>query len=133
MPDISLQHIFAITLLDGDLSFEAAHSFERMKDPRVLEVKARVALVAEPEVERVPPQRHSVVEVTTRDGRRLQKRVTTFRGNEDNPLSTEEVERKALDLLGTVLGAQRSRQLIDAVGRLESLPSIRELLPLLEA
>ncbi len=133
MPDINLQHIFAITLMDGDLSFEAAHSFERMQDPRVLEVKARINLVPEPEVARVPPLRHSIVEVNTKDGRRLQKRVTTFRGNEDNPLSTEEVEAKALDLLEPVLGTQRSRQLIDAVGRLESLPSIRELLPLLVA
>ena len=133
MPDINLQHIFAITLLDGDLSFEAAHSFERMQDPRVQEVKARIHLVPEPEVARVPPLRHSVVEVTTKDGRRLQKRVTTFRGHEDNPLSTEEVEKKAWDLLEPVLGTQRSRQLIDAVGRLESLPSIRELLPLLIA
>ena len=133
MPDISLQHIFAVTLLDGNLSFEAAHSFERMQDPQVLEVKARVALVADPEVTRFPPQRHSLVEVTTKDGRKLQKRVTTFRGNQDNPLSTEEVEKKASDLLKPVLGAQRSRQLIDAIGRLESLPSVRELLPLLEA
>ncbi len=133
MPDINLQHVFAITLLDGDLSFEAAHSFERMQDPRVLEVKSRIALVAEPEVARVPPLRHSVVEVTLKDGRKLQKRATTFRGNEDNPLSTEEMEKKASDLLEPVLGAQRSRQLIEAVGRLESLSRIRELLPLLEA
>jgi 2-methylcitrate dehydratase PrpD len=133
MPDINLQHIFAITLLDGDLSFEAAHSFERMRDPRVLEVKARISLVAEPEVERVPPQRHSIVEVNTKDGRSLRKRVTTFRGNEDNPLSKEGVEKKASDLLEPMLGAQRSSRLIDAVGRLETLESIRDLVPLLEA
>jgi 2-methylcitrate dehydratase PrpD len=39
MPDINLQYILAVTMLDGALSFEAAHSYERMKDPRVLEMK----------------------------------------------------------------------------------------------
>ena len=27
MPDVNLQHLLAITLLDGNLSFEAAHSY----------------------------------------------------------------------------------------------------------
>ena len=41
MPDVNLQYAFAVTLLDGKLTFEAAHSFERMKDPRVLDLKKK--------------------------------------------------------------------------------------------
>ena len=133
MSDINLQYIFAVTLLDGDLSFEAAHSFERMQDPQVLELKARITLVGDPELARFLPKRHAIVEVTTKDGRELQKQVETFRGSADNPPSTEEVEEKAAGLFEPVLGAQQSRRLIETVRRLESLPSVRELMPLLQA
>lgn len=135
MPDINLQYLFAVTLLDGNLSFEAAHTTERMRDPQVLELKARISLVADPDLTRgVPPlpRRQAVVEVTTTDGRKLRKRVTTLPGIAENPLSTEEMEKKAFDLMEPVLGAQRSYQLINTVGRLETLASVRELRPLLQ-
>ena len=133
MPDINLQYLFAVTLLDGKPTFEAAHSFERMQDPDVIDLKARVRIIADPELSRILPKRHAILEVATKDGRKIQKRVTTFRGNSDNPLSTEEVEKKARDLIEPILGVQQSRQLLDAIGRLESLRSIRELQPMLQA
>lgn len=133
MPDINLQHLFAVALLDGGLGFAAAHSFERMNDPRVQAVKSRVTLVGDPELSRRLPERHAIVRITTGDGRNLEKRLASFRGNFDNPLSTEEVEEKAMDLLAPVLGIQRSRQLIATIGKLESLPRVRDLLPLLRA
>ncbi len=102
-------------------------------EPMVLAFKKPVTLVGDPELSRHLPERHAIVTVATRDGRTFQKKLATFRCKSDNPLSTEEVEKKASDLLEPVLGTQRSRQLIDAVGRLETLPSIRELLRLLVA
>ncbi len=96
-------------------------------------MKARVRIIADPELSRILPERHAILEVATKDGRKMQKRVTTFRGSSNNPLSTEEVEKKAGDLIEPILGVQRSRQLLDAIGRLESLSSIRELQPLLQA
>ena len=36
MPDVNLQHLVAVALIDGTVSFEMSHSRERMKDPRVL-------------------------------------------------------------------------------------------------
>lgn len=75
----NLQYVFAVTLLDGRLTFEAAHSFERMKDPRVLELKKKVTLIGDPELTRARPESQSIVQVTTRDGRQLGKRVTTFK------------------------------------------------------
>ena len=133
MPDINLQHLFSITLLDGDLSFEAAHSVDRMQDPQVLTLKKRVTLIADPELSRLLPERHAIVIVTTRDGRVLQKKMATFRGNADNPLSTEEVEKKAADLMAPVLGTLQCHKLIEVVSRLERLPSVRDLWPLLQA
>ena len=133
MPDINLQYVFAVTLLDGRLTFEAAHSFERMNDPRVLELRKRVTVIGDPELTRARPEGQSIVEVTTRDGRRLEKRVTTFKGRSENPLSTGEVEEKARELLEPVLGQARTRQLMDAIEKLETVASVRDLRPLLRS
>jgi 2-methylcitrate dehydratase PrpD len=133
MPDVNLQYVFAVTLLDGRLTFEAAHSFERMKDPRVLELKKKVTLIGDPELTRARPEGQSIVEVTTRDGRRLEKRATTFKGRSENPLTTDEVAEKAQELLAPVLGQARTRRLIESIDTLETLASVRDLRPLLTA
>jgi 2-methylcitrate dehydratase PrpD len=133
MPDINLQYVFAVTLLDGRLTFEAAHSFERMNDPRVLELRKRVTVIGDPELTRARPEGQSIVQVTTRDGRRLEKRVTTFKGRSENPLTTGEVEEKARELLEPVLGQARTRQLMDAIEKLETVASVRDLRPLLRS
>ena len=133
MPDINLQYNFATTLIDGRPTFEAAHSFERMKDPKVVELKQRVTLIGDPELTRARPEGQSNIEITTRDGRRLEKRVTTFKGRAENPLTTREVEEKAQELLEPVLGEARTRQLMDAIDKLETLASMRDLRPLLKA
>ena len=35
MPDVNCQHIIAVALVDGAVSFEDSHSYERMADPKV--------------------------------------------------------------------------------------------------
>jgi 2-methylcitrate dehydratase PrpD len=50
MPNVNLQYILSVALLDGGLTFAAAHSYERMKDPRVLAVKSRIKLELDPEL-----------------------------------------------------------------------------------
>ena len=47
MPDVNCQHIIALALVKGAVSFEDSHSYERMKDPKVRAVKERVELVAD--------------------------------------------------------------------------------------
>ena len=133
MPDINLQYIFAIALLDGRVSFEAAHSFERMTDPDVMDLRSRVTLVGDPELSGAQPDYQAIVEVTTKDGTVHEERVTSFRGRAENPLTREEVGEKALDLMEPVLGSAQASELIDTINRLETLPSVRELRPLLSA
>jgi 2-methylcitrate dehydratase PrpD len=47
MPDVNLQHLIAVALIDGTVSFEMSHSRERMNDPAVKAVRSRVQLVAD--------------------------------------------------------------------------------------
>jgi 2-methylcitrate dehydratase PrpD len=132
LPDICLQHIIAVMLIDKTVSFRAAHDKQRMQDPAVLRERAKVQLIADEELERLIPKRVAVVEVTLTDGTRLIERVEAVRGTPENPMSRDEVVAKARDLMTPVLGAASCTALIDKVFELENVKDIRELRALLQ-
>jgi 2-methylcitrate dehydratase PrpD len=133
MPDINLQYILAVTVVDGGLSFEAAHSYERMNDPAVLAVKSRISVVEDPSLRTPVSSRTGIVEVTTRDGAQFREHVVSVRGTAQNRMTTEEVEQKGRTLLNPVMGPDRATRLIAAVRQLETLEDMRTLRPLLSA
>jgi len=132
MPDICLQHMVAVMLIDKTASFKAAHDKARMKDPAVLAVRAKVQLVPSEELEKMEPARQAIVEITLNDGAVLTERVNDVRGTVDNPMTREEVAQKARDLIEPVLGKASSTTLIDKIFALENVKDIRELRPLLQ-
>jgi 2-methylcitrate dehydratase PrpD len=132
IPDICLQHMVAVMLLDKTASFAAAHDKPRMQDPAVLKQRAKVELVLDEELERLMPQRQAIVEVTLSDGSRLTERVEAVRGTAANPMNREEVVRKCRDLMAPVLGAVNADRLIQTVLTLEGTRDIRSLRPLLQ-
>ena len=69
--------------------------------------------------------------MTTKDGRDLREHVVSFKGKADNPLTTDEVGEKALDLMKPILGQSRANELIDAINNLETVSSVRDLRQLL--
>jgi 2-methylcitrate dehydratase PrpD len=131
-PDLCLQYLVAVMLLDGTLSFRAAHDTARMQNPTVLALRAKVQVVAEEELERLLPKRVAVVEITLNDGTRLSERNDTVRGSPENPMSRDEVVAKARDLIDPVLGAGACAKLAGKVYSLEQVKSVRELRPLLQ-
>jgi 2-methylcitrate dehydratase PrpD len=133
MPDICLQHLVAVMLLDKTVSFRAAHDKERMKDPAVLRERAKVQLAPDAELEKLIPTRVAIVEVTLTDGTQLTERVDRVRGTPDNPMTRDEVVAKARELMTPVLGAAKTSKLIDRVLGLDNVKNIRELRPLLQA
>ena len=132
MPDICLQHLVAVMLLDKTVSFRAAHDKPRMQDPTVLRERAKIQLVPDEELEKLIPVRVAIVEVTLNDGTRLSERVEHVRGTPENPMTTEEVVAKARELMTPVLGAGNCSKLIERVMGLQDVKDIRELRPLLQ-
>ena len=131
MPDICLQHLIAIMLIDKTVSFRAAHDSARMHDPAILSQRAKVQLIPNEEFERLNPRRVAVVEVTLNDGTHLSQRVDAVRGTTENPMTREDVAAKARDLMSPILGEQGCAKLITEVLGLENVKNIRELRPLL--
>ena len=56
MPDICLQHMVAVMLIDKTASFNAAHDKPRMQDPAVLRERAKVQLDPDEELEKLHPE-----------------------------------------------------------------------------
>jgi 2-methylcitrate dehydratase PrpD len=132
MPDICMQHMIAVMLLDKTASFKAAHDKPRMQDPAVLKHRAKVQLIPDAELERHLPAREAIVEVTLTDGTHLTETVKAVRGTAQNPMPVEEVVAKCRDLMNPILGSDRCSKLIETTLALESLKSVRELRPLLQ-
>ncbi len=131
MPDICLQHMVAIMLLDRTASFAAAHDKPRMQDPAVLRERAKVQLVPDEELEKLYPKRITIVEVTLIDGTKITERVESVRGTAENPMTRDEVVQKARDLIAPRFGANKTAGLIDAILNLERVKNLRELRPYL--
>jgi 2-methylcitrate dehydratase PrpD len=132
IPDICLQHMMAIMLLDKTASFKAAHDKPRMQDAAVLRQRAKVQLVYDEALARLLPVRVAVVELTLNDGTRLIERVDAVRGTPRNPMSRAEVADKCRDLVAPVLGSEKFERLVESVFAIEALEDIRKLRPLLQ-
>jgi 2-methylcitrate dehydratase PrpD len=132
MPDICLQHMVAIMLLDKTVTFASVHDRARMKDPAVLRVRAKVDVLADPRIDARRPRREAIVELTLADGTQLTQWVRDVRGTADNPMTRDEVVEKARDLIAPVLGTSTCSTLIDKLLSLETLRDVRELRPALQ-
>jgi len=131
MPDICMQHMCAVMLLDGTVTFKSSHDDKRMRDPKVLALRRRVELLGDDALSKVMPSRQGIVEIRLRNGSTLTHHTQAVRGTSDNPMSRDEVDFKSYDLLAPVLGKDRARTLCDTVWNVEKLGDARKLRPLL--
>ena len=133
MPDICMQHMCAVMLLDGTVGFESSHDERRMRSPKVLALRRRIELVGDDALTQAMPSRQGVVEIRLRDGRELRHHAKAVRGTAENPMARAEVDAKSYDLMAPVIGSRRSRKLCDALWRLDRIDDVRKLRPLLRA
>ena len=131
-PDLCIQYLVAVMLLDRSVSFRAAHDIARMTDVAVVRQRKKVTVVAEQRLEDLLPRRVAVVEIALNDGTKLREENDTVRGTQENPMTREEIVEKARDLIVPVLGADKCSKLVDAIYTLEQVDNIRELRPLLQ-
>lgn len=127
MSDISLQHLLAVMLLDGTVTFATAHDEARMQDKRVLALKQRIRAVADATIPNKVRGWRCIMDVTMKDGRRFTHQTMAASGSAENPLTRAQVEEKALDLMAPVLGKTRSSVLIKALLAIDTLKDVRSL------
>ena len=131
MPDICMQHMCAVMLIDGTVTFLTSHDRKRMRDRNVLALRKRVELCGDDALSAAMPSRQGIVEVRLRDARALKHHTKAVRGSAENPMTRAEVDEKSFDLMAPVIGKARARKLCDAIWKLEKVKDVRSLRPLL--
>jgi 2-methylcitrate dehydratase PrpD len=131
MPDICMQHLCAVMLLDGTVTFKSSHDQKRMRNRGVLALRERIELHGDDALTRAMPSRQGIVEIKLGDGRELRHHTKAVRGTAENPVTRDEVDAKSYDLMAPVLGKARARALCDAIWNIEKLKDVRGLRPLL--
>ena len=133
IPDLCLQHLVALMIVDRGATFASVHDVACMSDPKVLAVRKLVELVPSQELQMAVPARQAIVRIETADGRSLSHRTYVVRGTAGNPMDAKEVQAKALDLMAPVLGAGRANELIAVIGNLDRIDPVSRLRRLLQA
>jgi len=131
MPDICMQHMCAVMLIDGTVTFLTSHDRKRMRERNVLALRKRVELCGDDALSAAMPSRQGIVEVRLRDARALKHHTKAVRGSAENPMTRAEVDEKSFDLMAPVIGKARARKLCDAIWKLEKVKDVRSLRPLL--
>jgi len=133
MPDICIQHMCAIMLIDGKVTFASSHDEKRMSDRQVLGLRERIELRGDDALSAAMPSRQGIVEISLRNGRQLRQHTRAVRGTAENPMTRAEVDEKSYDLMAPVIGKSRARKLCDAVWKLEKMRDVCSLRSLLRA
>jgi 2-methylcitrate dehydratase PrpD len=131
MPDICMQHMCAIMLIDGGVTFVSSHDEKRMRDRIVLALRSRIELRGDDALSAAMPSRQGIVEISLRDGRKLKHHTRAVRGTAENPMTRAEVDEKSFVLMAPIIGKPRTRKLCDAVWQLEKVRDLRALRPLI--
>ena len=129
MPDVCLQHLLALALIDGGVTFASSHDVTRMKDPAILDLRSRITAIPSAELTVARPARQAIVEIDTMDGRQLRHRTYAVLGTPDNPMTENQVEAKARDLIAPVMGDAETERLIKTMRGIDDVEDIRSLRP----
>jgi len=132
MPDVCLQHMVAVMLMDQTASFKAAHDKARMQAAATLAQRHKVTLIKDDALTALLPVRVAIVEVTLHSGSRWTEKVEAVRGTPRNPMTRQEVVDKATDLMAPVLGKVKTQRLTRQIFELDQLPHLRSLRSLLQ-
>ena len=126
-PDISVQHLLAVMLIDGNITFKSAHDFRRMKDPAVLALRQRIEAVGDASLTDARRRWRCVMEVHLKNGRVLHHQTMAAKGSFENPLTPAEENEKARDLIVPVLGQRKTDALLAALWKFDELTDVRTL------
>jgi 2-methylcitrate dehydratase PrpD len=98
-----------------------------LRDNEIRAFHDKVKMVLDPDIDHAYPQRWmGRVTVSTRDGREIEKRIASPKGDPDNTLTRAELEDKALRLAGYSGGASAAemQRVITRIWRLRDEPNV---------
>ena len=131
--EYTIQFGVPAALIFGDVSGDrfADHI---LWDERVQHLMGRITVELDPELDReYPEKRVAVVEIMTKNGKRLTHRQEFGKGEPENPMSRSELEDKFHRMASGAVNEEKRRQIIDFLTTLETKKDMTDLVPLLKA
>jgi 2-methylcitrate dehydratase PrpD len=125
MPDLNLRHCIAATLVEGRLTFNASHDVEKMKDERILAMGRRITLLDAKEGQ---DRFEARIEIDCGGRTFCAAQGLHVLGRKENPMTTEQVHDKAMELFTTVISEKAACDAIDIVHAMENERSIQRLI-----
>ncbi|MHC1627319.1 MAG: MmgE/PrpD family protein [Candidatus Nezhaarchaeales archaeon] len=127
----SLPYCIAVALLDGAVSLRQ-FTHERVVKSDVRDLARKVKVYVDDEVNALYPRKLGAkVRVRMKNGDIHEELVEVAKGNPENPLSKDELIDKFIQLASMKLSADKCKELIEAVMKLEKLSDARELLEIM--
>jgi len=127
----SLPYLIAVILMKGRAGL-AEFTDAAVADRAVLDVASRVSYEIDERID-YPRQFVGDVEIRLDDGRIVRERQDRPRGGPDLPMSPDEIAAKFRGNAALVLSDDRVRAVVDAAGRLDTLPRLAPLMDALTA
>ncbi len=129
--DHSIAFNVASALIDGTISAESFRE-ERLRDPRIKDLLAKMTIRENPEFTRSHPASWPCrIEVTTRSGERKVSTSEYWKGHVKNPMTDVEVEGKFRKLAAELLEPGQADRILAKLWDLDRLRDIGELIELL--
>ena len=127
--DHSAYFITALGIVTRGRVTPASFNDAAYRDPTILELTDKVILEHVPEFDPIPPA--AEVEIRTKDGRVLTKRVDHPKGNANNRMTDDDIRQKFIDCADGRMSDDQIERVVDACFNFEKLADIGELMPLL--
>ena len=126
--DHSLPYVVGKALLGGAVD-DASFSGQALRDPAIGALMQRISVAEDPALSAKHPEfSPSRVTVRLRDGREITKAVDAPKGDNTNPMTSQEVRHKFEGLFTGYGTEAQAAAVIDSVGRLDTLPDIGALI-----
>ena len=86
MPAVCCQHLVALALLDGWVTFAGSHDRARMQDPAILALREKITLVPDEALTVARPERQAIVTAEMTNGETRRHHAKVVRGTPDDPM-----------------------------------------------
>lgn len=128
---LSVPYCIAVVAARGKGGLEE-FTMEVINDPKVRAMLAKVEIIADPELNKLYPQKFpGVVTIETKDGKSYTMEQYYPKGDVMNPISDEELKEKFRGLVAPTFTKERTEQIINAVEHLEDIKNLGEFTKLL--
>ena len=129
---ISLPYCVAAMAIDGELTLRQ-FTEEKVQDPRFQALMKNISVQADPAIDALPAtlRYRCTTEMRLHDGRTLRRELAGPKGDPNNRLTENEMQKKFMDNAAAVYPADHARELYGKISRLDLIADVREVTRLL--